>query len=198
MYFVFKAEIRSWREQIVHAKFLGTPPVPTPHWWDSKPLTRPLPPLSFSVIYTAPHPDNFFTGTIFDLYSRRLISLFKDAGIRHEVFPVKLINRKTQIKTPLQYGAFHLLEIYPGLDKRTSEADEHFAEIHKVVLTKTCMKSGRLFFRLKELPEIVLIHEELKQVLESYEITGCGYTPIDEFKTGINLYFDKMKQEGKQ
>ena len=193
MYFVFKTEIRSWRNQIVQAKFLGTPPIPIPHWWDSEPLVRPLPPLSFSINYTAPHPDNFFTGTLFDLYSRRFIRLFSDAGIKHEVFPVKLINRKTQTKTPLQYGAFHILEIYPGLDKRASETDEEFGDIYKLVLSKACMKSGRLFFRLKELPEIVLIHEKLKQIFESHAITGCEYTPIEEFQRGINLYFDKMK-----
>ena len=152
----------------MQAKILGKPPQPIPHWWAGISLKKPLPLLTFSVNLIAPKPDNFFTGTIFDLYSKRLTNLFGEAGIRHETFPVKLINRKTQETLSMEYDIFHLLEIHPGIDKKLSDNDEELVGVSKLVLTKDCIKAKRKFFRIKEVPEIVVIHKDLKNVFDSH------------------------------
>lgn len=60
--------------------------------------------------------DNYFTGTRFDLYSKRLISILRAAGVQFETVPATLVDRKTREPLPVAYEVFHLLEVHPALE----------------------------------------------------------------------------------
>jgi hypothetical protein len=47
------------------------------------------------------------------------------------------------------------------------------------------MRANRPLFRLEEARNIVLINEELTSRLNTAGMTGCIYTPVDEFRVGV-------------
>lgn len=158
-----------------------------PHWWDAQPLTNPIPVLTFAVAKKRSMPDNLSTASsIFDLYSVKLIRVLEEVGINFETFPAILIDQKTKEELSIQYRIFHLLEIYPAIDKLLSNMDEQQGNINKIVLTKETFELEKLFFRVKESPNIVLIHQRLKNRFDEEKITGCLYTPVEEFQI-LNL-----------
>jgi hypothetical protein len=177
IYFVFSAEQRSWRNRILQAEIQlqGDFPETHPHWWDGVPLTTPPPPLTFAVSAKGPMLDNYFTGTEFDLYSERLITLLREAGVQFETFPAMLVDRKTKEPLPVRYEVFHLLEVQPALEVYRAASGPPVIERLDLIADKW-MKHKRPFFRAKEAQNIVLIHETLKQQFDTVGITGCKYT----------------------
>ena len=192
MYFVFKSALQVWQNDIIQAKIEGHPPKSQPHWWDCVPLTSPLPLITFTIKQNMPLIDNLFTGTIFELYSVNLVEILSEAGIHFETFPVKVVDDSTKGALGIQYRIFHLLEKYPGLDYDLSDIDDSATEIRKLVLRSECLKLKKLFFRVEGIEEIVLIHQELKGLLESRSITGCNYIPVNEYRSGVRFYFDQF------
>jgi hypothetical protein len=98
MYHRIESAIRAWGGGILQAVPVGDTAehqMRKPHWWEAEPWIPPPPHLTFAVRSKAPLPDNYFTGTVFDLYSARLIALLRDAGVRFETFPVTIIDKKT-------------------------------------------------------------------------------------------------------
>jgi hypothetical protein len=181
-YFVFESAIIAWRNSLLFAKLQGgRPDFPEyePHWFLAQPLVKALPPFTFAIHAKAPKLDNYATGTEMDLYSIRLINLLREAGVKFETFPVTLIARKTKEVLPLHYEIFHLLEMYPAIEKQLPRG---------LILTEACLRSKRLLFRPEEQENLVLIHHDLKEKLEEAEITGCQYTPVQEFD---NIFLDK-------
>jgi hypothetical protein len=197
MYYVFQVTLQDWRNQIIRAELrdygidVGRAknhqhvpvPEPEPHWWKATPLVAPLPHLTFTANPNAPIPDNFFTGTIFDLYSVKLITLLEEFHVRFEVFPATIVVRKTNALLPVEYNVFHLLEIEPALDVHQSVFQAH--NIKKLVITSQCLAAAKPLFRVQEAIDLVLIHQRLKDVLTACGITGCTYTPVDEYTTGV-------------
>src|SRR5688572_3410536 len=88
-----------WRNQILQAKPVGATAHyqmrQKPHWWDAEPWVPPPPPLTFAINFKAQLLDNYFTGTLFDLYSGRLIKLLRDAEVQFELFPATIIDQKS-------------------------------------------------------------------------------------------------------
>jgi hypothetical protein len=181
MYFVFNAILESWQGALVQAKIVGKPPQTTPHWWDCVPLNEPLPLLSFTTRQNAPMFDNYFTGTIFDIYSDKLISILRQSRVTFELFPVSMLDNLTDSPLETKYNIFHILESFSGLDRKLSDIDDDNVEIRRIVLTEECLRLRKPFFRLNEL-SLLLIHEELKATLEANQITGCSYTPLEEYQ----------------
>jgi len=174
MYFVFESAIIPWRNSLLYATIQGgRPDFPEyePHWYLAQPLIKPLPPLTFAIHARAPKLDNYPTGTIMDLYSIRLINLLHESEVKFETFPVTIIDRKTKEVLPLHYELFHLLEMYPAIEKQLPRG---------LILTEACLRSKRLLFRAKEQMNLVLIHQDLKEKLEEAGIIGCHYTPVQE------------------
>jgi hypothetical protein len=177
MYFVFKHEIKSWRNYIIMAEIVGNLPSYQPHWWYCEPVTPPLPRVQFAISGKAPLPDNLPSGTEFELYSPRLMNLMDEGGVRFERFSTVMLDRKTKVELPVQYKIFHLLECYPALDREQSVRLQYGWQ--KIVLTEDCYRANRLLFRVEEARGIVLIHEDLKACLEDAGITGCTYRPLE-------------------
>jgi len=197
MYFVFRSALQEWENDVNQAKLEGSPITTQPHLWDSLPLTTQLPLITFTTRQNALMLDNYFTGTIFDLYSTDLINLLSQAGIRFEQFPALVIDRTTRKPSQKEYKIFHLLEKYSGLDKDLTEIHDDTKEIIKLVLTDQCLQSGKPLFRLAESRNIVLIHLELKQSLELHNISGCRYIPLSEYCEDMHFYFDKLRKSDK-
>lgn len=181
MYFVFEATMRSWRNRLVQAEIMGPLPSYEPHWWLSQPLIFPLPPMTFGVVPKGPMPDNFWTGSIFDLYSVHLTDALNKVGVHFETFPAAIVDRKTGMDLPVQYEVFHLLEQHPALDKEQSDIGRH--GIGKLVLSAASMCHNRPLFRVAEQFNIVLIRDDLRVALDTIGITGCTYTPVEEYQT---------------
>lgn len=188
MYYVFKQQVMAWRNHTLWAEILGgRPHFPeySPHWWEAKPLEKPLPYFTFMINEKAPKPDSYFTGSLFDLYSPRLVAIFKEAGIGFETFPAKIVDRKSKKPLEVAYEIFHLLEKGIGIDVEKSDFDEDSPyDIRHLVVTEACKAEGRLLFRDQEFIQLVLMHEHLKQKLETEGITGCLYTPLEEYVSG--------------
>lgn len=194
MYFVFEPTLQGSRKDISLAKLQGIPPKTHPHWWDCEMLTTPLPLINFEV-NTTPLPDIVFTGSIFDLYSSRVIEILSRAGVLFESFPAHLVNQFKQTVPNAEYRIFHLLEKHPGIDFSLSNIDDESMEIRRLVVAEERMQIKKLFFRAEGLEEIVLIHEELRELFNAHEITGCSYTPLNEYRSGIRFYFEQQKEK---
>lgn len=180
MYFVLQPDIRSWRNRVVQAELVGERPLVRPHWWEGLPLIAPLPPTVWAVRPKAPTPDNFFTGCEFDLYSERLVEIIQQAGIAFEAFPASLVDHKTGAALPLAYRVFHMLELHPALDARRSIVSERGFE--RLVLTEAAQRSGAPLFRVEDFEHLILIRDDFKARWDAAGITGCRYTPIDQYR----------------
>lgn len=109
----------------------------------------------------APKPDNYFTGTVFDLYTPRLIEVFREAGIRFETFPAEIIDRKTKKQVEVEYNIFHLLEIAEGIDVEKSDYDNDSPyDIRHLVMKDESLHQGKLMFRDQKFQQLVLMHEQ--------------------------------------
>ena len=187
-YHVFESSILSWRNHTLWAEIQGgRPSFPEykPHWWEAKPLESPLPHFTFMINEKAPKPDSYDTGTEFDLYSQRLVSIFRDAGIRFETFPAQIIDRKTKKPLDVTYEIFHLLEMALGIDLEKSDYDiDSPYDIRHLVMADERLYAGKLLFRDSKFIGLVLMREDLKDQLEQAGITGCLYTPVEEYVVG--------------
>jgi len=172
----------------MQAKIATKPPIPSPHWWKGMPIFN-LPVMNFVLGSGLPSFDNLFTGTIFDIYSLRLIKILQSYDIKFETFDVNVIYSAQQTKVENEYKIFHLLENHPGLDLNESDVDAR--EIRKLVLTKECQQLRRPLFRLSERISLVLIHSDLKNALEENNISGCQYIPIEDFQVRRLPYFSE-------
>jgi len=188
MYYVFRHEIKSWRNGILQAWASQTINYQQikPHWWLAQPLTSPPPKLEFLMDSKAPKLDNQFTGTDLDLYSSRFIEIIRAAGVNFETFPIILRDRDTREVLPLNYELFHLLEKYPALDWERSELESEGLSIRKVkklVLVDNFLESRKPLVRLSEMKQVVLMHENLKNTLDRAGITGCLYVAVDKYQS---------------
>jgi hypothetical protein len=189
VYFIFRPKIMAWGKYELHAELQGgRPDWPEyePHWWNAQPLVRPLPRFTFAINPRAPKLDNYWTGTEFDLYSRRLISILHQAGVKFETFPVTMIDHQTQEVLPVRYQIFHLLEQYAGVDIEQSDIDG--PSIRKLVLNKRCLEEKPLLFRDEKQTDLVFIHQDLKVVLEKARITGCQFIPVEKFQVVLEWW----------
>lgn len=184
----FLAQLRQWRNHILWAEIQGgRPNFPEykPHWWKAQPLESPLPLFTFMINEKAPKPDNYNTSTLFDLYSPRLISIFREAGIQFETFPAQIIDRKTKKPLDVTYEIFHLLEMAEGIDLEKSDYDvDSPYDTRHLVMADERLYAGKLLFRDREFMDLVLMRADLKHELDQANITGCRYTLVEEYVVG--------------
>jgi hypothetical protein len=160
---------------------LGEAPTIMPHWWLAEPLTMPLPPIRFAVNADAPLIDNYWTNSLSPLYSARLIRLFHEAGVRYETFPVQLVDERTEAPLAAEYALFHLLERVPAVNEERTLARRQ-GIFYYLELNDAARANPRPLFRLSPYIEHVLIHETMRRKLAAAGVTGCDYTPVEQFK----------------
>jgi hypothetical protein len=42
--------------------------------------------------------------------------------------------------------------------------------------------------------ELVMIHQDLKEILDKEGLKGCTYIPVEKYQSGLSYYFESMKQ----
>ncbi len=188
-YSVFKADVTGWRNHMVQAEFkMMDVPYLTPAFWSDQPIQEPLPLFMFHASRHAPKPDNFWTGGGFDLYAPKLLDLLTRAGVPYETFPAQVRDRKTGDLLRDDYRVFHLLARYPALDVAASWRES--GAIYRLRLRPDVVVPVPMF-RLDEQASLVLVHEEVKQLLEAHGVTGCRYIPIEAYQSGAHTILDQ-------
>jgi hypothetical protein len=166
-----------WKKEVIHAKIISKIPPTLPHWWKALPQTKSLPLIEFEVKDEWNLPDNLFTGTIFDLYSNKLINIINNSKVQFEIFSTKIKNHRKEN----DYKIFHLLEKYSCINRELSDIDYHTLKIRKLVLKESFLRRDKKMFRIRTLEHIVLISDDLKNKLQENKITGCEYIPLENF-----------------
>lgn len=182
MYSLFRAKALEWNNALVQAVIQQRPDY-RPYWWGGEPIQPPVPEFTFEIDPSYPAPDNYWTGTEFDLYSPRLIDLLQASGISFETFPAKFIDSRTGEATSLPHRVFHLLERWPAFNLEESRIE--LPEIVSFVILKQRLEEPKLLFRAAELDSRVLIHDALKEKLINARITGCTFMPVESYVGGI-------------
>jgi hypothetical protein len=176
-YYAMRPTILVQRNQEVFAQLEQRPPQnPEPFWYSAQPISTPLPELVFTVAANWSLPDNLNSATEFDLYSRRLLDLLAEAGVVFETFPARLVERRARRTLGTDYAIFHLLEIdfvTPDEELAFQRAGERWRPA-----------LDRPMFRHRKHRELVLVREDLKKRLDAAGVTGCWYSPIQDFNAG--------------
>ena len=53
--------------------------------------------------------------------------------------------------------------------------------IEKIVLTNDFLTNRKMMARVSQHRSTVLIHSNLRQILDSHGVTGCRYTPVSKY-----------------
>ena len=185
MYYFFKAELVYWKDELVEALVLDEPPREyTRKWWYGENLSLGSYEFSFSIDDQAPLLDNYRTADIFDLYSEKLISILSRANVKYELFPAKIISKINGEILNLDYKVFRLTEINDCLDENRStfkvlpsgKRKGEFKALQQPSFTDTFLKSGKLLTRIAGYEKVVIIHEDLKRIIEDENISGCKFS----------------------
>jgi len=202
VYYILKTQMVRWQEINLQAEMkyeLSLEWRMKYDWWDSIPVKGLLPLLTFSIHADAPLVDNYYTGNELTLYSERLISIFQQAGVCYETFPVSIVNQKTGKEVSHHYKLFHLLEMEQAINVQESAIEEstlganQVPEIRRLVLTDEFIKQGKMLVRIKEFRSLTLIRKDLKQLLEEANIIGCSFVAVEDFSLGLNSLLKKIK-----
>jgi hypothetical protein len=198
MYYTFHTKPIWWEGKDLHADIPEYLPIYKEYqelWWYGQPLPKPIAEFKFTIDEHAPKLDNYWTGNLFTLYSGKLISILREAGVRHETFPATILGTRTGQIIP-GYALFRLLEMEDALDPERSEYGVvqygrlKFDRLNKLVLKESFLGMKKLMCRIRGQENLILIHQDLKQILETAEITGCDFIPLDASR--LNFNFPKL------
>jgi hypothetical protein len=167
VYYLFEDGMSSHGKHHVSAKLL-TPirydDYEPPHWWDGERLTKRLPHLQYGVTPIRPLPDAYNTGW-YELYSRRLIKILRDAGVRFELFPATLVDEHSRETLGDEYAVFHLLQKLPVFGREQER-----------------LANPTPMFRVAEARHKICIHHHIAVMLDRMDIIGCFYEPVELHK----------------
>lgn len=201
MYWIFLTDLIEWKNGLIIGKIINNPrkPLQKPDWWSQDIISDPRPAFKFSINPEAPSVDNYPTGTIYDLYSKKLLSILAEEKIAFETFTTNLFDVKTGNQLETSHWVFRLLEMHDALDKKRTTFESKLVRgirgdwIRKLVLDHDFQKRKIQMTRIETKKDIVIIHDDLKNKLERNNISGCKYQPVDEYispklKTLTDLY----------
>lgn len=190
MYWICETQITSWRNQVVQAKLLhpssdALSDVYGPSFRDPmqfEPYGASID-LVFRVDSRHPHPDNYFTGAGFQLYSDRLVDVMRSFGVQAEYFGVRMVDKSRQ-DLALKYKVFHLLQgVLPAMDEIHSQWTGNYqVGIPRLVLDMARFDHRPLF--ICNHVYILLMRDDLKVSLQSAGISGFRFYPPEQFRSG--------------
>lgn len=190
MFYIFKSQIMQWRNGSLQAALSHYEPIydlMQRAWWYGGSIPQPLQLIQFVIPEKAPLLDNFWTGTLFNLYSSSLISIFRSKGINFDTFPASISRKKTGPVVNKAYELFRLLETKDGVDEqRTKYQEINFKSgtvkmIEHLYLTKSFTENNVPMTRLFNHTHLTIVNSEIKSAIENSELTGCLFIPIDEY-----------------
>ena len=181
MYYVFRHTFQAVKRERDVGRVENRPSTFLPNMWSGKPLEFEFPLLRFSVPSDTKMADNHVTNTSFDLYSERLINLLQTHDVKLEAFPVVMVDSKSGDVLNLKYYIFHLLQSADVFDRKLSDITSG-GRVKRLVVSDTFASSGTLMARDSYLSDLTVVHQNLKQVLDDADVTGCSYTPVEQFR----------------
>lgn len=183
MYYLFKEGLIDWHDTFLAAKVIEQPALEDQKIWNlGKSLTNQNPQFVFSMPKGAPLFDNQDTGGEYALYSSKLMTILRTTGIKFETFPAKLVTDDDNQEIDLKYEVFRLLEISDCIDQEKTSfvvldiGQRQIKVIAQPVYTSAFLKSGILLTRIAGFERDVVIHEDLKKIMEDAGITGCDFS----------------------
>ena len=188
MYFMLRAKIETWKGTEISASLASQL-----DWLDypdlelGKPVETFPTNLIFSVPHSAPLPEILFTytGRGMDLYSHRFTNILDKYGIPNEMFEIDVIEKRTGRKINKDYFMVNLLDTEAVIDieKSTFARDPvSGAEVVKgLVMKESCLQSGKLMFRMHEIPHPIVVHRDVAEDMWYSGITGCEFIPASDY-----------------
>ena len=188
MYFMLRAKIETWRGAEISASLVSQL-----DWQDypdlelGKPIKAFPTNLIFSVPHSAPLPEILFTytGRGMDLYSYRFTHILDKYDISTETFKVTVIGKRTRKKIDKDYFTVNLLdaESVVDIEKSTLIYDPISGTkvIKDLVVKKSCLKSGKLIFRMREIPHPIVVHRDVAEDMWYSGITGCEFISASNY-----------------
>jgi hypothetical protein len=143
--------------------------------------TFPL--VTFSMANTSFFPDYLTTYTSFLLLSKKLTDILKEFQVSFELFKVRIVD-KYGIEIQHPYSLFNLLEMEDATDKEQSIINDKKAQIVKIVIKESVEKAAKPMFRFMDNPGFIAMHRNLVGTLKINRVTGCNFTPVEEFQVG--------------
>lgn len=192
MYWVYQTHILTWRNQYVQAKLISPPakalrelygPAGYRSGLQDEPYGAELD-LTFQVDPRHPHPDNYFQSASFNLFSERLVQLMTNFGVKAEVFPVKLVDKRGESLPDLQYFVFHSLEgVLDAMDEEKSEwTGDHDRGIPRLVLDYDKFEH-RPIFKCNHI-YVPLMRDDVKKAILAEGMTGFAFLAPERYRTG--------------
>ncbi|TSC85285.1 MAG: hypothetical protein G01um101416_976 [Microgenomates group bacterium Gr01-1014_16] len=109
-YWMYRTRVGSYRNQLVVAK-LVSPSTPVPGI--KSPFQEELYGVDLNPVYQVNpkwrHPDNYCDSFGFNLFSRRLVDLMREFGVRHESFLADMVDKTGRRLLNLEYYVAHFL-----------------------------------------------------------------------------------------
>ena len=182
MYYFLSPKLVYWKGDIVSAELVSEPPRSYElNWWYGSSLNNDLHEFVFSVIDKAPVLDNYWTGNVFSLYSNRLVNILRRFDIKFETFPSRIVSRETGSILLLNYQVFRLTDISEVLNEKKSKFKTLSIGGRKTKLldspsfTEKFLRSKIMLTRISGYEKHIVVHENLKKIIEDERITGCDF-----------------------
>jgi len=190
MYWTFRSKMVAWNDEDVYAEIIKDPypPLHKPDWWGNEPIPEPKPEFHFSINPKAPMLDNYSTGTIYYIFSKKLIDVLSEMGVNFEIFPTLLFQKGKKKELNIDYKVVRLLEMSDALDSDlsdyvyTSYLGKEYPQLDKIVLKTSFIKENIPMTRLQSDLDLVIINDDLKKELERKQISGCRYQKVDDYR----------------
>jgi len=192
LYWVYRTHILTWRNQYVQAKLVSPPArslrdIYGKYGYRSGLQDEPYGvdlDLTFQVDPHHPHPDNYFQSASFTLFSDRLVQLMSTFGVKAEVFPVKLVDKRGQSLSDLKYFVFHSLEgVLNAMDEEKSGWNgDYDVGIPQLVLDYENFEH-RPLFKCNHI-YVPLMRNDVKEAILAQGMTGFAFLAPERYRSG--------------
>ena len=119
------------------------------------------------------------------IFSDRLIDVLKDLNVKHiQIFPVDLY-RKGNEEQSLHFNVVNVLSKIAAMNWEKSnyltwkDDPKAVKVVRQLVMNKSAIKEGLDIFNLAESVPYIVVSEKLKNAIESKNITGTHFCPIE-------------------
>lgn len=190
MFYIFTSQIIQWHNVTLQAEIQNYQPLYDQlqrAWWYGESFPTKPDRFVFEISEKAPLLDNFWTGTVFNLYSTKLISILGSSNISFETFPTSLLRKKTKKPIDKKYEVFRLLEISDAIDEQrthyqiVNSKSITLKNIKRLYLTNEFTNKPKPITRILNHAYLTIVSEEIKALIEENRISGCAFIPIDQY-----------------
>ncbi len=127
--------------------------------------------------------DNYATYTGFSLFSKRLVDLVREFGVKFETFPVRMVDKGENELKDMEYYVFHLLEPnLDAMDKQKSKWVDFDKGIPILVLDLDNFEHRPMFVCNDVF--LTLMRDDLRNEISRRGITGFSFLDPALYQSG--------------